>query len=92
MNDTEKEIRIKRLKYRANHRGIKEMDIILGGFADARLDRLDENDLNAFEKLMNEHDRDLIVWFTGEMAFPFDDLRPLFEMIMQHHVTGVQNG
>ena len=84
MNDTEKEIRLKRLKYRANHRGIKEMDIILGGFAEARLDDLEDSDLDDFEKLMQEHDRDLIIWFTGEADMPDDELRPIFDLVNQH--------
>ena len=83
MYDTEKDIRIKRLKYRANHRGIKEMDIILGGFANARIETLSDAELDAFETLMGEQDRDLVVWFTGEVVFPHEHLKPIFEMIRQ---------
>ena len=54
MNDTEKETRIKRLIYRANHRGIKEMDIILGGFANAKLNLLDDAHIDQFETLMSQ--------------------------------------
>ena len=73
--------RIKRLRYRANHRGIKEMDIILGGFADNYLQELNADDLDAFETLMNENDRDLLVWFTGEKPFPHDNLADIFTRI-----------
>ena len=91
MNDTEKQTRIKRLKYRANHRGIKEMDIILGGFASSRLDQLDAASLDAFETLMEEHDRDLLVWFTGEAPFPHDHLRGIFYVIVDHLETARKN-
>ena len=84
MNDTEKEIRIKRLKYRANHRGIKEMDIVIGRFANEMLEGLSDDNVDLFEKLMAEHDRDLIIWFTGEQAFPDDETRPIFEMVCNH--------
>ena len=84
MNDTEKEIRIKRLKYRANHRGIKEMDIVIGRFANEMLEGLSDDNVDLFEKLMTEHDRDLIIWFTGEQAFPDDETRPIFEMVCNH--------
>jgi len=77
MNDTEKHVRIKRLKYRANHRGIKEMDIILGGFADQCLEKLDDTEIDAFEHLMNEQDRDLLIWFTGEVDFPHNALNAI---------------
>ena len=81
MNDTEKELRIKRLRYRANHRGIKEMDIVLGRFADARLEALSDAQLDDFEALMSEHDRDLLVWFTGEAEFPFAELQDIFAVV-----------
>ncbi len=83
-NDTAKLHRIKRLKYRANHRGIKEMDIVIGRFANEKLEELSDINLDLFEKLMSEHDRDLIIWFTGEQKFPDDDTRPMFEMICEH--------
>jgi len=88
MNDTEinseRETRIKRLKYRANHRGIKEMDIVIGRFANERLETLSDDDLDLFESLMAEHDRDLIVWFTGEAEFPIEETRSMFEMVREH--------
>ena len=71
INNTENETRLKRLKYRANHRGIKEMDIVLGGFANERLDALSSQELDDFETLMQENDRDLLIWFTmGRLSFP----------------------
>lgn len=88
MNDTnidiEKANRLKRLKYRANHRGIKEMDIVIGRFANEMLDRLSDENLDLFEQLMAEHDRDLIIWFTGEQDFPDEDTKPIFEMVRDH--------
>ncbi len=92
MNDTENNItkdtdkldRIKRLKYRANHRGIKEMDIVIGRFANEMIEGLSDDNLDLFEKLMAEHDRDLVVWFTGEQEFPDEDTKPMFEMVRDH--------
>ena len=75
------EKRRKRLQFRANHRGIKEMDIILGRFADARISMLSEDELNSFEKLLEESDRDLLQWFTGEAEFPLEQMKPMFEMV-----------
>jgi len=80
----EKESRLKRLKYRANHRGIKEMDIVIGRFANEMLDGLSDKNLDFFEQLMAEHDRDLIIWFTGEQEFPDEDTKPMFEMVRDH--------
>jgi len=44
--DIEKANRLKRLKYRANHRGIKEMDIVIGRFANEMLDGLSNEKLD----------------------------------------------
>lgn len=88
MNDTEidieKENRLKRLKYRANHRGIKEMDIVIGRFANEKLDSLSDENIDLFEQLMAEHDRDLIIWFTGEQEFPDEATKSMFEMVRDH--------
>lgn len=74
----------KRLQYRANHRGIKEMDIILGGFATARINLLSQNELAEFASLMEENDRDLLNWFTGTDEFPHPKLRPIFDRVLAY--------
>ena len=55
---------------RAHRRGTKEMDLILGGWADAYLSALPPADLDALEALMEENDQDLYVWVTGQAAPP----------------------
>ena len=84
MNAEEKQVWIKRLQYRANHRGIKEMDIILGSFADQELRSLDNAQIADFESLMQEHDRDLLVWFTDEAEFPLNGLQSIFDLVKTH--------
>jgi antitoxin CptB len=79
--------RRKQLLYRANHRGIKEMDIILGGFATAHIATLDDAGLDVLEALMDEPDRDLLTWFTGEVAAPAHLRTPLFEAIAAHQAA-----
>lgn len=63
-------LRRKRLRYRAWHRGTKEMDILLGSFADANLDRLDADMLDRFEALIGEADTDLTLWLMGRQPVP----------------------
>lgn len=92
MNDTEKESRIKRLVYRANHRGIKEMDIVLGRFAKDELQDLEAHLIDQFEILLTENDRDLLTWITSEVPFPHDDLREVFEKIEKHALETPVNG
>ena len=90
--EEDREVRIKRLIYRANHRGIKEMDIVLGGFAKQHLGGLSDTQIDDFEKLMEEHDRDLLVWVTGEAEFPIESLREIFEIVSQFAVDAHHQG
>jgi len=60
------------------------MDIVIGRFANEKLDGLSDKELDLFEALMAEHDRDLIVWFTEEQEFPDEDTKPMFEMVREH--------
>lgn len=62
---TDREIRLKRLKIRAWRRGTKEMDLILGPFADGPLRDLDDPSLEAFEGLLDENDNDLYLWTSA---------------------------
>jgi antitoxin CptB len=64
------ELRRKRLLWRSSHRGIREMDLLMGGFALSRLPTMTENELNAFEALIELPDQDLLAWITGEATLP----------------------
>ncbi len=81
--------RRKQMLYRASHRGIKEMDIILGAFAAANIGLLAPERLDALEKLMSETDRDLLTWFTGEQPVPADIDREMFEAISAFQANSV---
>ncbi len=65
-------IRRRRLRYRAWHRGTKEMDLVLGPFADAHLEGLDAPELDRLEALMDEEDTDLLKWVMGQEPIPAD--------------------
>ncbi|WP_298431018.1 succinate dehydrogenase assembly factor 2 [uncultured Jannaschia sp.] len=67
---TPAEARIKRMRIRAWRRGIKEMDMILGGYADAELGNLDAEGLDLFEAVLGENDHDLFAWVTGQDEAP----------------------
>lgn len=62
--------RRKKILFRAWHRGIKEMDIVLGNFADAHLPTMEEADLDVLEHLMSAPDRELFKWISGEEETP----------------------
>lgn len=64
------EARLKRLKIRAWRRGTKEMDLVLGNYADHNLGKMSETELQAFEALMEENDQDLMSWLMGQVPAP----------------------
>ncbi len=64
------ENRLRRLRLRAWRRGTKEMDLILGPWADARLEGLGPDALDRFEALLEENDQDLYAWVTGQGPAP----------------------
>jgi antitoxin CptB len=74
------EHRLKRMAMRSWRRGTKEMDLILGPFADARLATLDAADLDLYELLLEENDQDLIGYVLGQTPSPAP-LAPLVAVI-----------
>ncbi len=74
--------RRKRLLWRANHRGIKEMDLLLGGFVCARIDAMTEAQLDALETIVDVPDRQLLAWATRQEALP--DGPPLLLEMLSH--------
>lgn len=81
-NSQKVEITRKRLLWRAMHRGIKEMDIVVGGFAQARLSGMSNGELVLFELLLEIPDQELLSWVTAQESVPEKWNTPLLhEMI-----------
>jgi antitoxin CptB len=64
--DEVRAIRLKRLYFRSAHRGSKETDLILGPFAKAQLEGMDDAALDAFEAFLEENDNDIWDWVSGK--------------------------
>jgi antitoxin CptB len=64
------EARLKRMKMRSWRRGTKEMDMILGPYADAHLAGMSPERLNLYDQLLRENDQDLLPWVLGQGAAP----------------------
>jgi antitoxin CptB len=58
--------RRRRLLFRAWHRGMRELDLIMGRFAESAIEQLTADELIEFEDLMEVPDRELLAWVTGE--------------------------
>ena len=78
--------RRRRALYQAWHRGMREMDILLGQFADAKIGTMSEADLVAFEVLIDAvPDRDLLGWFTGEWPVETAYDTPVWRALIAFH-------
>ncbi|MDM7458925.1 MAG: succinate dehydrogenase assembly factor 2 [Paracoccus sp. (in: a-proteobacteria)] len=85
------ENRLKRLQMRSWRRGMKEMDLILGHFADDNLASLGPAQLDDYERLLSENDQDLYLWVTARIGGALADrpepdarLSPILDMIAGH--------
>ena len=87
MSDSDSTLR-RRLRFRSWHRGTKEMDFLLGRFADARLEDLRGSELHAYDALLQEPDPDLYNWITGPDLPKDTTLASVVQLIRHHHRTG----
>ena len=62
--------RRKRLLYRCQHCGMKENDILLGGFARRHMAELEDADVERLEAILEAGDNDLYDWITGKAPVP----------------------
>ena len=77
--------RRRRILFRAWHRGTREMELLFGGFADARIGALSESELDDFEQLIEVPERDLIGWLTGNLDTPQNYDTPVWRMMKAFH-------
>jgi antitoxin CptB len=78
--------RRKKLQFRAWRRGFREIDLILGGFADSTLAGMDEAGLTAFERLLDASDQDVYEWITGQSPTPAEHDTPTLARIRAFQV------
>ena len=74
--------------YHAWHRGMREMDLLLGRFADNAIGDLPEADLNDFELLLDLPDQDLFDWISGRETVATNYDTDLFRRILDFHESG----
>ncbi|MBN9670672.1 succinate dehydrogenase assembly factor 2 [Roseibium aggregatum] len=77
--------RRKKILFRCWHRGMKEMDLLLGGFANAEIDNLSDQELLELEHLLTANDQDLYAWMTGRKPLPAEWDGPLYRKIIAYH-------
>lgn len=85
------EDRRRRLLYRSTHRGTREADLILGGFARTHLAAMSAGDMRWFEALLEESDPDLMAWIGGTDGPPPQYDTDLFRLIVKFRYSQSKN-
>jgi antitoxin CptB len=73
--------RRRRILFRARRRGMREMDLVMGQFADAQLPVMSALELDEFERLLDAPDPSVLAWLTGEEPVPAEHDTPLFSRL-----------
>ena len=63
--------RLRRLRFRAWHRGTREADYMIGGFFDRYAAGWGEAEIGWFEALIDEDDVDVMAWALGTLPVPY---------------------
>lgn len=82
------ELRRRKLRFRAWHRGTREMDLVLGRFVDAELESLGEAELAKLEALMEAPDPDLFAWVLGQSRVPAEYDTSIFRRLADFNRAG----
>jgi antitoxin CptB len=80
--------RRRRLLFRSWHRGIREMDFVLGRFADARLGALSDAELDEYETWLEIPDQQMFAWVNGADRPPDELDTALFHKLLNFHSKG----
>jgi antitoxin CptB len=77
--------RRKRLRFRAWHRGMREMDLVLGRFVDSEIVTLLDTEIDDLEALMEAPDPELYLWIAGTAEVPENFNTAVFRKIVAFH-------
>ncbi len=77
--------RRRRLLFRCRHRGIREMDFVLGRFADAELQTLGDGELDELETWLDIPDQQIFAWVNGSEPAPAEMNTALFRKLCAFH-------
>lgn len=74
----------KRLIFRAWHRGTREMDLLIGSFAEKYINGFDAADLAIFEEILINNDPDVYDWIIGRQKAPEELASRVLDLLLAH--------
>ncbi len=75
----------KRLIFRSWHRGMREMDLIMGSFANKNVPEFSVEELDCYEELLHNNDPDIYDWLTARAEPPANVKTTVLEKLLAHH-------
>lgn len=79
------------LRFRSWHRGTREMDLLMGSFADAQLDGFTPAQLDRYEQILNLSDPDVYDWVAGVKPVPAEQDDTVMRLLCAHHYARKQD-
>jgi len=86
-----KDPRLRRLYFQAWHRGTREADYMVGGFFDRHAETWGEEELQWFEKLLDEQDVDIMAWGMGTAEVPEEYEGPMMDAFRKLDFIAIRN-
>ena len=83
MMDKRQEL-IKRMIFRAWHRGTREMDLLIGTFTDQYIHDFSDEEMEQFIEILGRSDPDIYNWISGREAPPAELDNPIMTMMKNH--------
>jgi antitoxin CptB len=85
--EEDREVRRRRIRFRAWHRGTREMDLLMGGFADAGLGTLNDAELDQFEHLLDLPDPLVFAWLAKMEPVPAEENTSVLKKLQAFRVS-----
>lgn len=83
----EPDARRRRLLYRSRHRGTREMDLLIGAFAERHLGGMSGPELEEFERILEFADPDLFAWLAGKAPVPPECEGPVMALLCDFRLS-----
>ena len=82
----------RRLLYRAQHRGFKEADLVIGTFAKQQVAAMTEAELEEFQRLLEVPDQELYAWIIGRETVPTNYEGPVMRQLQAFDLAAILTG
>jgi len=90
-NTTSMELKRKRLIFRSWHRGTREIDLMLGRFADLHLPDFNDSQLNSYERLLNNSSPDIYNWISKNEPVPPSEQSEVTDIILDFFKNNIKD-